>query len=146
LFGFDTKVALSCSGAPAQATCFFTPNSATPNGTTASVVTFTVSTAARAVVVPRAGPKGDLPRLGSQGRPYLLWVVGLALLVILATARQRLRLALAATMLFMLLWAACGGGTPVGVARGTPAGTYTLTITAVAGAETHTTAVSLTVD
>jgi len=146
LFGFDSKVTLSCSGAPAQATCFFTPNSATPNGTTASAVTFTVSTTARALQVPGPAPQTNFPRFGSLIQPWLVWTFILALLAMLVAARRQPRLVLAMMVLCMLLWAACGGGTPVGVPRGTPAGTYTLTITAASGAETHAAAVSLTVD
>ncbi len=61
--------------------------------------------------------------------------------------RPALQLApLAATMLLVLLWAACGGGPPPPQDRGTPAGTYNLTLTATAGGVSKTTSLKVTVN
>ena len=43
---------------------------------------------------------------------------------------QLSRIALAVTLLVLLAWAACGGGAVVTHTPGTPAGTYTITLTA----------------
>ena len=57
---------------------------------------------------------------------------------------------LAATLLAVLLWAACGGGggggSPPPQDRGTPAGTYTLTLTATAGGVSKTSSLTLKVN
>ncbi|HUU14488.1 MAG TPA: hypothetical protein VM182_12410 [Terriglobia bacterium] len=54
---------------------------------------------------------------------------------------------LATTMLALLVWTSCGGGgSTVGVPRGTPAGDYTLTFTGTAGSGTQQTTVHLTVE
>jgi hypothetical protein len=60
------------------------------------------------------------------------------------------RFAFSAVAAFLLLaslglLAACGGGSSGGGSTGTPAGTYTVKVTAVAGAQTAATNVSVTV-
>jgi hypothetical protein len=54
---------------------------------------------------------------------------------------------LAATLLALLLWAACGGdGPPPSQDRGTPAGTYNITLTATASGVSRTSTLTLTVN
>ncbi|MBZ5545287.1 MAG: hypothetical protein LAO07_16670 [Acidobacteriia bacterium] len=65
---------------------------------------------------------------------------------VILSGRRRALLVLGVLMLFVLLWSACAGGGEVGVPRGTPAGSYTLTITGVSGTASKTTTVSLTVN
>jgi hypothetical protein len=64
---------------------------------------------------------------------------------LVVSGRRRALLALGMVTLLVLTWSACAGGSMVGVPRGTPAGTYNLTITGAAGSVTHSTTVNLTV-
>jgi hypothetical protein len=150
-FGFSARVNLSCSGAPRNATCSVSPSTVTPDGTNPITATATVTTTVRSLTPPRSGPRLNLPRLVTQFRPsWFLWM--LLLLTLAASqvvARRRgvlLRLVLVAGL--VLLWAACGaGGSQVGVADGTPAGNYTLTLTGSSGtpAVSHSTTATLSV-
>jgi uncharacterized membrane protein len=79
-----------------------------------------------------------------------MWL--LLLLTLVASqvmGRRRWRLVrLALVMGLVLLWAACGsGGTQVGVAQGTPAGNYVLTMTGTVNiaSVSHSTTANLTV-
>jgi hypothetical protein len=77
--------------------------------------------------------------------------VGLALLLILTTKRQRrARLQYATVWLLAILFAGCSGLTGAGSnpppAAGTPAGRSTLTITATSGSLSHSATFSLTVN
>jgi len=136
-FGFNAKVNLSCSGAPAEASCSVSPSAVTPDGTNPVTATATVTTTVRSMPPPRSGPNLNMPRLVTRLRPsWFLWLLLLLSLVASQVmARRRrvwLRLALAAAL--VLLWAACGaGGTQVNVPNGTPAGSYTLTMTGTSG-------------
>jgi hypothetical protein len=136
-FGFNAKVNLSCGGAPAEASCSVSPSSVTPDGTNPVTATATVTTTVRSMPPPRSGPNLNMPRLVTRLRPtWFLWLLlFLTLAATQAMARRRrvwLRLALAAAL--VLLWAACGaGGTQVNVPNGTPAGSYTLTMTGTSG-------------
>jgi len=138
--GLTGSVQLSCAGAPAGATCTVSPGTITLAGTLPAQAKVTVTTTARSLAGPGGGwpgPKPDLP---------LRWLGLLALLALLLAAvaaapdlvggdrrtrRARLTGLLLAGMLLMLLaWAACGGGgMSSSVASGTPAGSYSLTIT-----------------
>jgi hypothetical protein len=155
--GFNQAVSLSCTVAPVGPTCSFSSNSVTPDGTNPASVTVTVTTTARAMApVPRTPipPFGDVPP-----QVVVLWLLGLALMAARFNRRRSdpsnshahisaARTALAATMLLVLLWAACGGGgtrvqPPDG--DGTRAGDYTLTVTGTSSGVERTTTLSLTV-
>jgi hypothetical protein len=146
--GLSTSVSFACTGAPSEATCSV-PSSVTLNGSSASTVTVTVATTAptttpgyRRVVPPSLG--------GLRPQGLLLWLVLLASLAGLAAARRRrTRWALLAAPLFcVLMWVACGGGGTELISQnpGTPAGTYTLTVTgtSTAGSTEVTHTISLT--
>jgi hypothetical protein len=124
--GLSGPLALGCSGAPGGATCTVEPSQVTLDGLNIAQVRVKVATTSRTALpwraLPGEGPWRTLP-----------WLLGLLLLTGVAwrQRRWRVQMAVAALMLAMLLGASCGGG---GGAlnfgsNGTPAGTYTLTVT-----------------
>ena len=142
------NIQLSCQGAPAGATCKLSPSVVKLDGLTPVQATMTVTTTARSMVPPGGQGRWRVPPGISQpvALPWLpaLWALAMlaALSAVAAAAaylpRQdhRLRLSklmLAATMLALLVWAACGGGggfVSNPASTGTPPGTYSLTVTA----------------
>jgi hypothetical protein len=134
--GFAQSVALVCTGAPPAATCVVSPSSVVLDGTSPVLPTATVTTTARSVGFPRADGFSDPPSPKVWGHhpalQQLHWLLALTMLGGLAALRRRLRLglSLALTMLLVLLGMACGGGGGSRLPSGTPAGTYTLTLTA----------------
>lgn len=132
--GFTSAVALTCNGAPAQATCTIAPAAITP-GSSPATATLTLTTTARPT--PTAG--------------WLL--LGLAPGLLALRRRQRARLAamlaVGAAFAVLMLASGCGQGNFGLGAGGTRAGTYSLTISGTAtGATTltHATVVSLKVN
>jgi len=163
--GFNQAVNLGCTGAPAHSVCAINPNSLTLSGSGASTATVTVSTAASSEVAPRGPqtPSGLRPWEFRHG-PLLVWLAVLAMLGLAgAKALRRYRgqsaefaplmpvrgFALGLMLLMALAWAACSTGGPVPVRlQGTPAGTYTITLTATdpqANNLSHSATVTLTV-
>jgi hypothetical protein len=130
--GFNQAVNLTCTGAPSLATCTLTPSSATLNGTASATVAVAVSTTAPSL----APPQGRFLPPGFTGLGRMVWLcalLGLASLATLAAARKRgAAYLLGACVLLVILWSACGGsGTSVPPpSSGTPAGTYTVDVTA----------------
>ena len=131
--GFNHPVTLTCSGAPAQSTCSVSPNSITLNGSSASTATVRVTTAVSGVGMtqPFSGPRGG-SIIGSWAASWgtLALVMMMASLVGLGVDVRR-RLApygLALLLLFSIgvTMSACSGNSGGG---GTPAGSYTLTVT-----------------
>ena len=142
LNGFDGTLSLSCSSivpvVTAPPTCAFAPNSVTGSGT--STLTVRTTAAAQGSLAPR-----------SRGVFYAMWLPVGGLLVLgagLTSRKQRFLCFLFECVLFsgLILLAACGGGNSPsgGGIAGTPAGVYTVTVSA-SGSMTHTTAVTLTV-
>src|SRR2546430_15830798 len=64
--GFNQAVNLTCGGAPQAATCTISPAAVTPNGSSASTATITLSTTARGTVGPGLRPRRIFPLLGDQ--------------------------------------------------------------------------------
>lgn len=157
--GFNQSVSFTCAGAPSKSTCTVSPSTLTP-GSSATNITVTVTTTASSLSAPRSR---HLPPV----RPLLpgpggLVMLALALAVLAWTVRRwrqpagvsRRRaafLTLAAGLLLTLAVAACGGGGGGGggggpTNPGTPAGTYTLTVTGstTSGSVTLTNSATLT--
>jgi hypothetical protein len=151
--GFNQSVTLSCSGAPASATCSVSQTSVAMNGSAAVNVSVTVFTqAATATRSPRpSGPSPDGQRL------YLYpMVLGCLLLWWVAVAKRHAGQCppsvarLAAATLALALCASLsgcigstgGGGTHM---DGTPPGTYTLTVTGNSAPLTQAVTLTLTV-
>jgi FG-GAP-like repeat/Abnormal spindle-like microcephaly-assoc'd, ASPM-SPD-2-Hydin len=135
---FNQRVNLSCTGAPAGATCV-TPPSIDMNGMSGQGFTVTVSTSARSL----AQPGAELTPISRTQNPagcVLPLFISLAILLLLSALHRgrpsplgRLSLGCASTLFLSLALAGCGGlggGGGGGVGNsGTPAGTYTLTVT-----------------
>jgi Abnormal spindle-like microcephaly-assoc'd, ASPM-SPD-2-Hydin/PQQ-like domain len=143
--GFHDAVSLTCSGAPANATCEVTPSSVTLSGATASSATIAIGTKKRSFVWPM--PPG-IPPAALEVMEYLL---AFGILLLWATQRkQRVSLlALSAVAVFAIATAGCASvvvpGDGSSSLNGTPAGTYAITVTATSGNLTRTTTYSLTV-
>ena len=147
--GLTGLVALSCSGLPAESACAFTPASATSSGGAVNS-TLVISTTTNSSLPPFPG--GPLPRW--------LWfalcffaAAGMAWRRALAQAPRRGRAWAAAGLLSLTLLAGCGGGAappdpPAAKAAsgGTPAGSYTVTVTAASGKITGQAAITLQVN
>lgn len=149
--GFTGTVTFSCSGVPTGAACSFAPASLAVNGSTASSV-LTITTTARTTAL--------LDRLDRR----LPGGTVVAVFMLLAVKRRRdwkrtardlgLLAAFAATA---LAFTACGGGggddgsggagtTPPPVTTGTPAGSYTIAVTATDATVTRNLNYTLTVN
>jgi Beta-propeller repeat/Domain of unknown function DUF11 len=146
---FSANISLSCSsglpgGTPAPV-CTFSTTPITLLGSSASTVTLTISTTARTTTTVQGRP--------SIGPFYAIWlpVTGLAFVGIGLGSRARGKgrvlsgLLLLALMTLLLLQPACSGSSSSSTTTGTPAGTYSVVITATSGTFSQTTPISLTV-
>ena len=135
--GTNGAVAFSCSGAPPSGSCMVAPPSATLNGTNSIPITVTVATAARSMAMIQSTWR-ELPFYGFAA-------VGIPLLLL--HRRQVWRYA--AIALASLVFASCGGGgstPPNKTTFGTPAGKYTVTVTASNSTSSESMPLSVTVN
>jgi hypothetical protein len=151
--GFAQSVVLTCAGAPPAASCFVSHSSILLDGASSVQATATVTTTARSAGIPPADgfPDPPSPKVGGRhpALQQLLWLLALTMMgsLVVLRRRRRLGLSLALTMLLVLLWTACGGGGSSRLPSGTPAGTYTLTVTATtSGGPSHLVKVTLIVN
>ena len=137
---FTNAINFSCSGLPAHAGCTFSPASLTPNtNTVTTTLTITTIASTASVVVPPIG--------GRSNPLYAIWLALPAMLLgTVAMAAPKRRKLLSCGLAFLLvggclLQAACGGSG----GGGTPAGTYTVTVTGGAGSTQHAAILKVTV-
>jgi uncharacterized repeat protein (TIGR03803 family) len=142
--GFAQTVALSCTGAPLEASCSVSPSSVKLGGSEAEPVTITVATAGGS-----AGMAYGYPAGFSRRGMLAMWLAlaGLPGVVLVGGARKRRWLLGAVVVLClvsgMVMWTACGGGGmgsgtssstgngnggATGGGTSTPAGSYNLTV------------------
>lgn len=148
LNGFSAAVSFSCSGLPTDSTCSFSPSSVTPSANGTATEKVTISTTKR----------GFIP---VRGRPHLpdppMWFFGFAsvalLLVLVGRLAPRMPRKLARAFAALILFAlgGCSGLEDVhhssgSGSTGTPAGSYTVTVTASSGTLSHSASFALTVN
>jgi hypothetical protein len=151
--GFNQTLNLTCTGAPSESTCTLTPSTVMLNGTASGTVAVAVSTTAPSL----APPQGRFLPPGMTGLGRVFWLYALlwlaSVLVLAAARKRRAAWLLGAGLLILMLWSACGGGgnhlTTSPPISGTPAGTYTVDVTATDASTstlTHTIKLTLTVN
>jgi hypothetical protein len=162
LSGLNQAINFTCTGAPSEATCTVNPASATPGASGAVAVTVSVSTTAASGAAFRgwpAPPVNSFP-VSWPMRVGLLLIVALLVAGLRRGAGVSIRTVaraafVAAAVAALLSLAACGGGggggggggTPPN--SGTPAGSYTLTVTGTLSGSTnvhHSMTLTLQVD
>ncbi len=141
--GFNQTVNFTCTGAPSEATCSVSPSSAAPSASGPVAITVTVTTTAPTLVVPN--PRRTPPLGSGMDVRIIAWLLlgsltltSLAFRFVGGQTRSRklgwaFRMAAFAVLVFAMT--ACGGGGGGGGGTydaGTPAGTYTLTVTGAA--------------
>jgi hypothetical protein len=136
--GMSETASLTCTGAPAGATCSV-PATVTVSASALSNFTVSVSTATRTLSV---------PEMFKEVPPFWIW--GSSILALAALLRKcsgkRLRWSMAvAVPSLLLLLSSCGGSGGGTNPHGTPAGTYQLNVKATSGSTTQSITLTLTV-
>jgi hypothetical protein len=128
-------VTFTAAGLPTGAAAGFAPASVAAGASTTMTVTTTARTTAAAFRSPR----------GHRAFPAALAFVLVLGLSFAGGVKKALRLAALSVLAAACAWlAGCGSNTAPAIS-GTPAGTYTIAVTATAGAEAHSTQVTLIV-
>ena len=139
---FTTNVQLNCANLPAASNCQFSPTSATLTAGPLSPV-LVISTTARPIVTPAS------LLLTHNFYAMVVIVPILAWLALGSGDRRRRRIAgmllLCAVFVSLMMLPACSHTTTQPPVSGTPAGSYTVTISATAGSDTKSTSVQLIV-
>jgi Big-like domain-containing protein len=139
--GFSGTVSFNCSGLPAASSCSFIPATVAPNGSAVNTMLI-IATTARGVASARP--------LGGKTLAAF-FCAGFLAIVFFGFPSRRLRHLRSAGMLVLVLalvpgLASCGGGgSRPPVVTGTPAGTFSVTVSATSGATTHSSVITLVV-
>jgi hypothetical protein len=141
--GMSGSATLACTGAPIGASCSV-PSTAAVSGTVASNVKVSVTTTSRTTA--SVNPHG-LIRLG--GIWAAMWI-GIVLVPTPWKKRATKGMFLGALIVSLVLICSCGGGSSTSTGQttnpnGTPAGTYSLVVTATLNSVTETMTLKLTV-
>jgi Bacterial Ig-like domain (group 3)/FG-GAP-like repeat len=148
--GYVGTVKFACGALPNLATCSFSPASITPSGGTAVTSTLTVATAAASAMLHPERPFGPSSPWIPAGGLALAGIVGLAFTPNRVRRWNRQMRLLSWGFLLAslsLALAGCGGGNSMPSQPGTPAGTYSISVSAAdsAGGPQHSASISLTV-
>jgi hypothetical protein len=147
---FSGSVSFACSGLPSAATCSISPSALSVSGSAAVPFTATVTTTTRTSAVRTSAARrrvagiidfGRFPG-GGSGAAIILCLGSLTM--VLCMSRQR-RISMAFLMLCSVGLAGCGGGSKSTSTQGTPAGTYSIILTATSGSLSHATNLTLIV-
>jgi hypothetical protein len=147
--GFSGTITVSCAGAPTNANCQLSATTLQVNTANPAPLGVSIPTTARTAIAPPAAPNA-WPPAGKVLPVYLLLVLMAILLGVIARGSRahaiapRLTWEKTAALLILLAMlsaaAGCGGGTTTTVPpppppppTGTPAGTYTIAVTATSG-------------
>jgi hypothetical protein len=146
--GFTGTVNLSCSGMPRESSCTTQPATITASGTDASL---SIGTKAPVTATLKAtGPSHLTVWAASLGSGF----IGILLLGAPSRLRRATTLLSLVVAAFLVAGVACGGGGSSGSSLtpsvpqadpGTPVGTYTITVTGISGAVSHTLTYTLTI-
>ncbi len=147
--GYSGTVKFSCGALPSLAACSFAPASVTPSGSAVSS-TLTVTTAAASALLSPERPFGPSSPWIPAGGLAMAGVMGLAFVPgKMRRWNRQLRLLSWGFLLASLSLAivGCGGGNSTPSNPGTPAGTYSISVSASdgAGGPQHAASISLTV-
>ena len=135
---FSGTVSFTCSGAPAAAACYVLPVSPSISANSTVPITITVTTVAQSASLAQ-------PRRGRGRAPFAFALTLLVPLALAVWQGRRRRKAIAQWVIggllaLMIAMSSCGGGgapppnsSSVNKSTGTPAGSYTLTITGTNG-------------
>jgi Big-like domain-containing protein/VCBS repeat protein len=141
---FTQAVTISCSVSPAGPGCTPASGSVTLNGSTASTVQVNLTTTANSVALrwEPVGPWWALAFLGLLGAVYYIAFQQFRR----GSVRTAYRAAFwASAVLIAACIAGCGSSSSPPPSGGTPAGSYTITITGTAGSTTHSATATLVV-
>jgi hypothetical protein len=150
--GFNQTITWTCTGAPMASTCSVSPASSPMDGSNAATTTVSLTTTAHAGAVLVRKFRFAPPPLPRQILPiFIAWLLVLLVLHKLKrTERSRRLLTAAAVLVLVAVCASCGGGSyngsPPPPAGGTPAGTYTITVTGSSGSLSHSATFKLIVN
>ena len=143
LNGSTGTFSFSCSSLPANSSCSFNPGSASVPPNASGSVTVNIATGGNPASASLSGR--------GEARPYMLPLVCLAALPIAFESKRR-RWWLTILMTGLIGITSCagagggGGGTPASPNGSTPAGTYSIVVTATASGVSHKTTLTLIVD
>lgn len=143
---FTNPVSLTCSGLPSDASCSFSPATLTPNSGSAAS-TLTITTAASSLMFPRLPDRHpNLPLL----TVCVVLLLAFSLATLWAGKSQRKRAFSLASCVLLICFVSgivsCSSGTAKDPTNpGTPAGSYTISVTGSSNQLQHSTNVTLTV-
>src|SRR5579859_5459967 len=149
--GFNQSITWTCTGTPKASTCAVSPGSSPMDGSNVATSTATVMTTMRSSALPVARPRFAPPPLPRQVLAvFITWLLVLLILHKLKRTQRPRRLISASTVLVLAaLCTSCGGGaytgSPPPPTQGTPAGTYTITVTGASGSLSHSASFQLVV-
>jgi Right handed beta helix region/Abnormal spindle-like microcephaly-assoc'd, ASPM-SPD-2-Hydin len=146
--GFSQQVSLSCSGAPSDSVCSVSPAQVTPSGTIVASVSVSITTTARSLVFPTVRTIRPALRFQLQLLFVLLCIASISQLC--AHRSKRSAVAFCVALVLAGFSSGCAGfvsnGSKPPVTTGTPAGSYTLTLSGSSGTLAHGTTFSLKVN